>query len=208
MNIKRAANRTGWMIPWSPFPLMLVEVLPAMPPQGLSVCLPRVAYYFSLRVRDESDDVRMRYDAAFMIACAHSVAPPPTLEIENHRRVWMCSDECIPFLSCFESLDNFYVDCVGRFVSFVSFRSLVDQLHSVRLLQLSSLISRLGYPSRATVTWAVRNVVDDSTVPLPTTTDSRETRTTISIASPVTSLLSRSPSKAVIPDIQLRTGPF
>ena len=47
---------------------MSVEILSAMPPQGLSVCLPRVAYYFWLRVRDESDDVRMRYDDAFMIA--------------------------------------------------------------------------------------------------------------------------------------------
>ena len=39
---------------------MPVEVLSAMPPQGLSVRLPRIAYYFSLRVRDESNDVRMR----------------------------------------------------------------------------------------------------------------------------------------------------
>ena len=53
---------------------MPVEILFAMPPQGLSVRLPRVAYYFSLCVRDESDDVHMRYDAAFMIEWAHSVA--------------------------------------------------------------------------------------------------------------------------------------
>ena len=56
----QAANRTSLMIPWSRFPLMPVEVLSAMPPQGLSVRLPRIAYYFSLRVRDESNDVRMR----------------------------------------------------------------------------------------------------------------------------------------------------
>ena len=70
----RATNRMSLMIPWSRFPLIPVEVLSAMPPQGLSVRLPRVAYYFSLRVRDEYDDVRMRYDAAFMIEWAHSVA--------------------------------------------------------------------------------------------------------------------------------------
>ena len=77
----RAANRTSLMIPWSRFPLMPVEVLPALPPQGLSVRLPCVASYFSLRVREESDDVRMRYDAAFMIEWAHSVATELTLEI-------------------------------------------------------------------------------------------------------------------------------
>ena len=68
----RAANRTSLMIPWSRFPLMPVEVLSAMPPQGLSVRLPRFAYYFSLCVCEESDDVRMGYDAAFMIEWAHS----------------------------------------------------------------------------------------------------------------------------------------
>ena len=76
----RAANRTSLMIPWSRFPLMPVEMLSAMPPQGLSVRLPRVANYFSLRVRDESDDVRMRYDAAFMIEWARSVETALTLE--------------------------------------------------------------------------------------------------------------------------------
>ena len=194
----RAANRTSLMIPWSCFSLMPVEVLSAMPPQGLSVLLPRVASYFSLRVRDESDGVRMRHDAAFMIAWAHFVATSLTLEIENHRRVWTCPNECIAFLSRFGSLDDFYVDCVGRFVSCVSFRSLVGQLRRVRLLPLSSLVSRLDYPSGATVTWAVVNAVDGFIVPPPTTTDFRETRTPISIASPVTSLSSRSPLDAVI----------
>ena len=40
----QAANRTSLMIPSSRFLLMPVEVLSAMLPQGLSVCLPRVAY--------------------------------------------------------------------------------------------------------------------------------------------------------------------
>ena len=83
----RAANRTSLTIPWSRFPLTPVEVLSAMLPQGLSVRLPRVAYYFSLRVRDKSDGVRMRYDAAFMIVWAHSVVTALTLEIENNRRL-------------------------------------------------------------------------------------------------------------------------
>ena len=112
----QAASCTSLMIPLPRFALMPVEVLFAMPPQGLSVHLPRVAYSFSLHVRDESDDVRMRYDAAFMIVLAHSVATALTLEIENYRRVWTCSEECIEFLARFKSLDDFYVDCVGRFV--------------------------------------------------------------------------------------------
>ena len=167
----RAANRTSLMTPWSRFPLMPVEVLSAMPPQGLSVRLPLVSYYFSLRVRDESDDVRMRYDAALMIEWAHSVATALTLEIENNRCVWTCSDECIAFLSRFESLDDFYVDCVGRFVSCVSFRSLVGQLRRVRMLPLSSFVSRLDYPSGTTIMWAVVNAVDGSIVFTPATTD-------------------------------------
>ena len=77
---------------------------------GLPVRLPRVAYYFSLRIRDKSDDVRMCYDAAFMIDGAHFVATALKLEIENHRRVWTCSDKCIAFLARFDSLDDFYVD--------------------------------------------------------------------------------------------------
>ena len=204
----RPANRTSLMIPWSRFPLIPVEVLSAMPTQGLSVRLPRVAYYFSLRVRDESDDVRMRYDAAFMIEWAHSVTTALTLEIENNRRVWTCSDERIAFLSRFESFDDFYVDCVGRFVSCVSFRSLVGQLRRVRMLPLTFLVSRLDYPSGAPVTWAVVNVVDGSIVPPPITTDFRETRTPLTIASPVTSLSSLSPLDAVISDEQLRTEPL
>ena len=204
----RAANRTSLMISWSRFPLMLVEVLSALPPQGLSVRLPRLAYYFSLRVRDESNDVRMRYDAAFMIECAHSVATALTLEIENNRRVWTCLDECIAFLSRFESLDDFYVDCVGRFVSCVSFRSLVNQLRRVRLLPSTSLVSRFDYPTGATVTWALVNAVDGSIVPPATPTDFRETRTPISIASPVTSLSSPPPLESLIPDEQLRTEPL
>ena len=83
-----------------------------------------------------------------MIGWVHSVATELKSEIENHRRVWTCSDECIAFLARFESLDDFYVDFVGRFVSCVSFRSLVRQLRCVRLLPLSSRVSiiRLELP--------------------------------------------------------------
>ena len=204
----RAANRTSLMIPWSRLPLMSVEVLPAMGPQGLSVRLPRVEYYFSLRVRDESDDMRMRHYSAFMIEWAHSVATGLTLEIENYPRVGTCSDECIAFLVRFESLDDFYVDCVGLFVSCVSLRSLAGQLLRVRLLPSSSLVSSLDYPFGATVTWAAANAVDGFIVPPPTTTDLRETLAPISIASPVTSLSSRSPFHAVISDEQLRMEPL
>ena len=76
------------------------------------------------------------------------------------------------------------------------------------MLPLSSLVSRLNYPSGATVTWALVNAVDGSIVPPATTTYFRETRTPIQIASPVTSFSSRSPLDAVIPDEQLRTEPL
>ena len=83
----------------------------------------------------------------------------------------------------------------------------MGQIRRVRLLSLSFLVSLLDYPSGAPVTWAVVNAVDGSIVPPPTTTDFRETRTPISIASPVTSLSSRSPLDAGIPGEQLRTEP-
>ena len=83
----------------------------------------------------------------------------------------------------------------------------MGQLRRVRMLPLSSLVSRFDYPFGATVTlpWAVVNAVDGSIVPPPTTIDFRETRTPISIASPVTSLSSRSQLDAVVPYEQLRT---
>ena len=100
------------------------------------------------------------------------------------------------------------MDFVARFVSCGSFRLLVGQLLRVRLLPSSSLVSRLDYPSEATVTWAVVNVVDGCIVPPPTPTDLRKTRTPISIASPVTSLSSRSPLEVLLPEELLRTKPL
>ena len=42
----QAANHTSLMIPWPRFPLMTVKKLSTMPPEGLVVRLPCVAYYF------------------------------------------------------------------------------------------------------------------------------------------------------------------
>ena len=204
----RAANRTSMMIQWSLFPSMPVEVLSAKPPQGLSVRIPLVAYYFSFRARDESDNMRMRYDAAFITEWAHSGTTALKLESENYRPVWTSSDKCTTFLALVESLDDFYLDSVGRFVSCIFFGSPVVQLRLVRLLPSSSLVSRLYYPSEAAVTWAFFNAVEGSIVPPPIPTDLRENRTPISISSPVASLSSRSPLDVVLPDEQLRTEPL
>ena len=100
------------------------------------------------------------------------------------------------------------MDCVVRFPSCASFRSLVGDLRRVRLLPASYLVSRLHYPPGATVTRAVVNAVDGSIVPPPRHTDLRETRTPISIASPVTSLSSCSPLEFVLPDEKLHTEPL
>ena len=167
-----------------------------------------VACYFSLCVRDESKDVRICFDAAFMIAWAHSIATALTTEIENHRRVSTCSGECIACLARFKSLDDCYVYCVRIFLSIISFRSLLCQLRRIRLLLSSSLFSRLDYLSGATVTWSVLSAVEVSIVLPPTHTDLRETRTPIPISSPVTSLSVRSPLEVLFPDEQLRTEPL
>ena len=98
--VTQAANRTSLMISWSLFPLIPVEELFAIPLQGLSARPLRVSYYFLRRVRDESEDVLMRYDAAFMIEWEHFVATELTLEIENQRRIWTCSDDLSGFWLC------------------------------------------------------------------------------------------------------------
>ena len=80
------------MLPFTRFPPPPVEVLGVFPPQGLSVRLPRVAFYFSNCVESTtSESIRIRYEVALLLEWAHSVAAPLTLEIETNARVWKCA---------------------------------------------------------------------------------------------------------------------
>ena len=95
------------MLPFSRFPPLPIEVVGALPPQGLSVHLPRVTFYFANCVQSDPELVRIRYGVAFLLEWAHSLAVALTLEIETNARVWKCSAECIEFLERFSSLDEF-----------------------------------------------------------------------------------------------------
>ena len=166
----RLQNRTLLMLPFSRFPPLPVEVVRALPPQGLSVHLPRVAFYFANCVQSAPGSVRIRYEVAFLLEWAHSVAAALTLEIETNARVWKCSAEFIDFLERFSSLNDFFVEAVNRFVVSVSFRSLVGKLRRVHEFTAAELTTRQDYPSGVTVAWAVIDPNDGSVVPPATST--------------------------------------
>ena len=60
----RLPNRTLMMLPFSRFPPLPVEFVCALPPQGLPVHLPRVAFYFANCVQSAPESVRIRYEVA------------------------------------------------------------------------------------------------------------------------------------------------
>ena len=91
----RPQIRTLLMLPFSRFPSLPVEVTSALPPQGLSVRIVLVASYFANCVQSAPESALIRYDIAFLLEWAHSVAAAFTLDVEAHARVWRCSLECI-----------------------------------------------------------------------------------------------------------------
>ena len=93
----RLQNLTLLVLPFSRFPPPL-EVVGALPPQCLSVHVPRVAFYFANCEQSAPELVRIRYEVAFLLEWTHSVAAAFTLEIETNARVWKCSVECMDFL--------------------------------------------------------------------------------------------------------------
>ena len=142
MRAGRLQNRALLMLPFSRFPPLPVEVVGALPPQGLSAHIPRVASYFANCVQYAPESVRIRYEVAFLLEWAHSVAAALTLEIETNARVCKCSAECIDFLERFSSIDDFFVEAVNRFVVSVSFRSLGAKLRGVQEFTAAELTTR------------------------------------------------------------------
>ena len=149
--------------PFSSFLPLPVEFVSALAPQGRSVYLPRVAFYFA----NCAQSVRVRHEVAFLLEWAHSLAAALTLEIETNARVWKCSVECIDFMERFSSLDDFFVEAVNRFVVSVSFLSLVGKLRRVHEFTAAELMTRQDYSSGVTVAWAVIDPNDGSVVPRP-----------------------------------------
>ena len=209
----RPQNRTVLMPPCSRFPPLPVEVVGALPPQGLSFHLPRVAFYFANCVQSAPGSLRIRYEVAFLLEWAHSVAAALTLEIETNARFWKCSAECIDFLERFSSLDDFFLEAVNRFVVSVSFRSLVGRLRRVHEFTAAELTTRQDYPSGVTVAWAVMDPNDGSVVPPATSTRVTPLVSHRAPLVPPPVFTSSSPPshaslETVIPDAHIRTEPM
>ena len=121
-------------------------------------------------MQSASESVRIRYEVAFLLEWAHSVAAALTFEIKTNARVWKCSAKCIDFLERFSSLDDFFVEVVNRFVVSVLFRSLVGKLRWVHEFTAAELTIGQDYPPGVTVAWAVIEPNDGSVVPPATLT--------------------------------------
>ena len=200
------------MLSFSRFPSLPVEVASALPPLGLSVRIPPVAFYFANCVQSAPESVRIRYDVAFLLEWAHSVAATLTLEVEAPALVWRCSLECIEFLERFVSLDDFCVEAVNGFVVPVSFRSLTGTLRRVHEFSSADLISLQDYPSGVTVSWAVVNPSDGFMIPPSTPSPlpprmSHRTPCVFSHVATSSSPAHSSPFETVIHDVQLRGEP-
>ena len=63
----RLQDRIGLMLRFSRFPPLPVEVAGAFQPQGLSVHLPRVAFYYANCVQSAPGSVLIRYEVAFLL---------------------------------------------------------------------------------------------------------------------------------------------
>ena len=205
----RPQNRTLRMLPFSRFPSLPVEVLNALPPQGLSARIPSVAFYSADCVQSPLESVRIRYDVAFLLEWAHNVAASLTLEKEARARMWRCSSACIEFLERFMSLDDFFVEAVNRFVVPVSFRSLSRQLRRVHEFSSAELTSRQNYSSGVSVAWAVVNPGTGSLIPPSTSSPlpprmSHRTPCVVSTVATSSSQSHSSPLETVISDVQLR----
>ena len=201
------------MLPFSRFPPLPVEFVGALPPQGLSLHLPRVSFYFAKCVQSAPESVRIRYEVAFLLEWAHSVAAALTLKIETNARVWKRSVECIDFLDRFSSLDDFFVEAVSRFVVSVSCSSLVGKLRRVHEFTAAELTTRQDYPSGITVAWAVIDPNDGSVVPRASSTRvaPRVSHRAPRVAPPVVAPFSppsQSSLETVIPDAHIRTEPM
>ena len=151
----RFEDRTRMLIPFDEFPEVPKCVAGIIPPQGLAVRSPRVAYYFGAVVETQDDPVKKRYATSYVLEWAHAVAASLTAEHVVYNRVCVFEERCVEFLRNFESFDDFVVDVVGHEIALVSFRGLVSLLTRARGLSKSFLQSRVEYPSTTSVSWAI-----------------------------------------------------
>ena len=146
------------LIPFDEFPEVPKCVAGVIPPRGLAVRCPRVAYYFGAVVETQDDSVKKRYATSYVLEWAHAMAASLTAEHVVYNRVWECEERCVDFLrkfELFELFDNFVVDVVRHEIGLVSFRGLASFLTKARGLSKPLLQSRVDYPSATSVSWAI-----------------------------------------------------
>ena len=76
----RFEDRTRLLIPFDEFPKVPKCVAGIIPPRGLVVMCPRVAYYFSAMVETQDDSVKKLYASSYVLEWAHAFAASLTSE--------------------------------------------------------------------------------------------------------------------------------
>ena len=192
---RRFEDRTRLRIPLDELPVVPKCVAGIIPPRGLAVWCPRVAYYFGAVIETQDDSVKNRYAKSYVLEWANAVAASLTAENVVYNGVWVCEERCVEFLRNFELFDDFVVDMVGHEIALVSFRGLVSFLTRARGLSKPFLQSRVDYPSATSVSWAIVRPGSSELV-LP------------GVRSSVRGgAVGRSPLDAVVPDVVLRSAP-
>ena len=155
----RFDDRTTMLVPFHEFPTAPPVVAGVIPPLSPAVRLPRVAHYFGNTEKSEGPEVRKRYERAYVVQWAYSIAAAFGLDVEVFRRVWICDTECIAFLRQFVSFQDFFVDYIDYGVARVSFKTLVDVLEKARVLTPEFVSYRMDYATHKRSPYATINEV-------------------------------------------------
>ena len=147
--------RTRLVVPFDKLPEVPMCMVGRIPPRGLAVRSPRVAYYFGATVDTRCKPVKMRYATAYVLEWSHAVVAALTLEHRMYCRVWVCEERCFEVLRKFVSFEDFEVDAVWHAVAQMSFRRIVALSDEARGLSHPYLENRVDYPSGLSVSWGV-----------------------------------------------------
>ena len=113
----RFEDRTRLAVTFDELPQVPMCLAGIIPPRGLAVKSPRVAYYFGATVDTGCKSVKTRYATEYVLEWAQAVAAALTLEHVMYNRVWVCEGRCVEFLRKFVSFKDFVVDAVRHAVA-------------------------------------------------------------------------------------------
>ena len=163
----RFEDRTRLVVPFYELPEVPMCLAEIIPPRGLAVKSPRVAYYFGATVDSRFMWVTKQYATAYVLEWAHAVAAALKLEHVMYNRVWVSKERCVGFLRKFVLFKDFVVDAVSHAVTQVSFPRLVSLLDEAWGLSQPYLENRVDYPSALSVSWgALRPGSSEFVVPV------------------------------------------